>query len=171
MFSTNKQKILIKFIESEPKEWYALELSKSLKISVGSANTLLKELEKENYLESKLVGKTILYGLKTENPITKQFKKLLNVEKARKDLAVLENNTRRVILFGSRASGNELPESDRDVLVVTEDRRKAHKIFQKSNLQNYKPIIMSPAEYIGLKSNNNVLYNETQKGVVIFENE
>lgn len=171
MFNTNKQKILIKFIESEPKEWYALELSRELNISVGSANTLLKELEREGYLESQTVGKTILYSAKSDNSVLNQFKKLINIEKASHDLKELQKLSKKIVLFGSRAFGKELPESDLDILVVTEEPAGARRILAKREFSKYKPIILTPIEYIGLKRKNLILYNEIEKGQVVFSSE
>jgi len=167
MFNTNKQKILIHFIETEPKSWYSLEISRALKISDGSANVLLKELEKEGYLSSENFGRTIVYTLKSESPKVGQYKVLLNVEKASDELATLKGLVEKAILFGSRASGENVAESDYDILIVTDNREKMQEIVSKTKNDKYKSIILTPVEYISLKAKNKVLYDEIGKGVTV----
>jgi len=169
MFTTNKQKILIKFIETEPRDWYSLELARGLKISAGSANTLLKELKKEGYLSSKVIGKTILYSLASENPVVREFKKLLNVGNAVKDLTLIKKEAGKIILFGSRSQGTNLPQSDYDIFVVSDKIGRVRKILMDLKTKEYKDIVMKPEDYLQLKTADPVLYIEIEKGIIIFE--
>jgi predicted nucleotidyltransferase len=67
----------------------------------------------------------------------REFKKKLYNE--------LENEVNRIVLFGSVARGEEVSESDVDVLVVLEDRSLKEKVFEVSyDVMLQEDIYISP---------------------------
>jgi uncharacterized protein len=101
------------------------------------------------------------------------------MEKEVKDIVdkiVAKFSPERIILFGSRARGDNRKESDVDLLVLfkkIKDRRELEKDMQRAIYPRFLPLdlLVSTSErYEEIKSNKSlVYYNISKEGVVIYE--
>ncbi len=116
------EKILAWFYAHPQDEFSLNDLAKALDIAKTSANMIVSQLEEEDFLEIKTIGK--LWRIKA-NPKHKYFttKKIpFNLHHIYES-GILEwineniPNFRAVVLFGSYRKGDDMPESDVDIAV------------------------------------------------------
>ena len=106
---TVEQRILSLFVANPDKVFYSREVSKKIKTSLGATSNALRLLEKNSILSSEKKGRTSLYTLKLPNEHLERFK-ILNVLLIIEPLIEkLKSISRRVILYGSYATGALLP--------------------------------------------------------------
>lgn len=76
----------------------------------------------------------------------------------------------KIILFGSRATGDYNSDSDYDLLVVTSHAKDVRRIVGKNSLADrIQLIIKMPEEWIDLHQSDPELYQSLQKGTVLWD--
>ena len=149
-------------IATEPRQEHTgRELALITKVSQPQANKALKVLESYGVVESRVVGKSIVWK---RNGRSHVYRKLLlplfrNEKMVLGDLKkylarILGPISKKVILFGSIARGEGKEASDLDLCIVTSNKgqvKKALSELQPEITRNYNivisPIIYSPREY------------------------
>ena len=156
-FSTNAQKVLYYFLEHPKEKIYDREVSRQTGVSRAGTNFALRELADAGLLSKEKKGRMIFYGLQEENAFLKQLKVLQNIMVLMPLLKSIQEHVIRVVLFGSSAKGENLEESDFDLLILTRDKKpienKIHKYIVSLRLQ---PIIHTPQEWAKIEKENKV---------------
>lgn len=114
MLPVNLTKIIEFLARNIPSKFNVNQLSRELKISVGSAYKILKSLEKKDILFSQKIGNGIYYALNLNSKEAKNIVELVLIESRNKtltknphasiyanDLKDAEKLSRAIILFGS----------------------------------------------------------------------
>ena len=107
-------------------------------------------------------------------PSVRQFKILLNIFTLKPLSDRLKEKSRKVILFGSCSQGTDVKDSDIDLLIITTEKEPVKKIisdFNKKNERKIAPIIVTMNEYILMKNDDKPLYENVEKGVMLWEAE
>ncbi|MBI2459878.1 MAG: nucleotidyltransferase domain-containing protein [Parcubacteria group bacterium] len=167
------------------KEAATRELARETGIAAPNILKLLKELEAENILISKKIGNSISYSLNRSNLIVKKIilpafgyeKNLIN-EFGSYLAANLKMPIVSIILFGSRARGEEKPPSDIDLafIVKSGDEAKCEKKIIDLNPEisanfgsSVAPIIYSTAKFSAkAKSQEQLVKNIIKEGKIIY---
>jgi len=147
------------------------EVVRETNVSKGSANRILRELAGLGFLIRERKGRMVFYRLDTENPVVRQFKVLVNVYALSSLLNRLKRRTRRVVLFGSCAQGVDVKESDIDLFVLSSEKGVVRKIvgaFNRENERNVTPIVLDSNEYVRLKREDTPLYENIERGIVLW---
>lgn len=166
---TNSQKILYLLSEHFGQEYYGAQIAKALSISEGSVSEVIRTLVKEGLVIAKPLGRMIIYSVNTSNPAVKQFKALNNVLLTSKLIAGITKISSKIILFGSFANGTNTPESDIDIFIATNHKQKVRELLAKITKHKLQPIIMDSGEYLALRANDTLFYDEINKGIVLWE--
>jgi len=145
-------KIILEIGRKPYKEFYLYELSKSLKIGMGRSSTLLENFTKKNVLKSRKGGKTILYRLNKNNPLSSEIIRFAHLdsflkmpERFRTSISrftkryeeLQGENVVSIIIFGSVAKNKAKAWSDIDILVIVKKwpnektRKKLHDVFSE----------------------------------------
>ena len=116
----NIQKIL-----STPSKTYTLRgLAEHSNTSKNATGKAIKFMLKRKLITKKVIGPTHQYKANLENPLTKQWKILFNLEEINNSGIIediLKNNkAQSIILYGSMAKGTNDEDSDADILIITE---------------------------------------------------
>lgn len=124
VLGNNSASLILRFLSRYPdKEFYVRDIARNANISVGSASEVLGMLEVTSILVSRIAGNMKYFRLNVDNPLVLQLKRTLNlmseglnefVDKAKK------LGAQKIILFGSYARGENLSDSDIDILVVSD---------------------------------------------------
>jgi predicted nucleotidyltransferase len=169
---TTEQKILSLFAMNPDRPFYGREISKKLRISLGAVHAALISLEKRGILHSQHVGKTKLYRIEALNPIIQSFKVLNALLVLEPLIEAIRGISRRVILFGSYATGSFAASSDLDLLVVSGEKeiilRKIDSFKRKSGL-DIRPIIKDQVEWMKLENGSPEFCDELSRGITLWE--
>ncbi len=125
------------FLESPLRDLGVREYARATKISPATASRILKEYAKKGILKEKKERTFILYKANGENELYRDIKIFYNLRKI-KDSGLLESLNQfylkpTIIFFGSGAKGEDLEESDFDLVIISEKTKEfpEEKIFEK----------------------------------------
>jgi predicted nucleotidyltransferase/biotin operon repressor len=169
---TTEQKILSLFAMNPDRPFYGREISKKLRISLGAVHAALISLEKRGILHSQHVGKTKLYRIEALNPILRSFRVLNALLVLEPLIAAMRDISRRIILFGSYATGSFASSSDLDLFIVSEEREKISKkidSFKRKSGLDIRPIIKDQIEWMELDKENPEFFDELGRGITLWE--
>ncbi|OGD23962.1 MAG: hypothetical protein A2Y69_05395 [Candidatus Aminicenantes bacterium RBG_13_59_9] len=169
---STEQKILSLFAMNPDRPFYGREISKKLGISLGAVHAALTSLEKHGILGSQNIGKTKLYRSETPNPILQSFRVLNTLLVLEPLIEAMKDISRRVILFGSYATGSFASSSDLDLLIVSGEREKISKkidSFKRKSGLDIRPIIKDQVEWVKLGSESPEFFDELGRGITLWE--
>jgi len=154
------------------------QISRELKISVGSAFKILKDLKKEDIVLSEKLGNCIFYKLNLENQETTKICELLLLEEKRNLKGYSKiyaeeikkfKEAELIILFGSILNKKEF--NDVDVLFITNKPREVAGFcleLSKTKTKPIIPLILTKTDIIKeIKSKKQAILEIIKKGVVL----
>jgi predicted nucleotidyltransferase len=162
------------FLADPMLEHHEREVIRKTKVSKGSANKILRELADLDFLIREAKGRMVFYRLNTKEPVVRQFKVLTNIYVLRKLVDQLKEHSRRAVLFGSCAQGIDVKGSDIDLFVLSTEKGAVKKIisdFNQKNERKIAPIVVDMNEFVRLKSEDKPLYENIERGIVLWETE
>lgn len=168
----NRTYKILSFLTLHPgQSFYDKEVSENTGVSRGATNQVLKSLFAARLVTRQRKGRMWFYSI-VPQPLVKQYRIFENLV----ELSDLTNRllpySKRIILFGSVAVGDDTAESDIDLFVITEEKEKASKTIRDFQTEReLKPVIQTPLEYATSKKKDKAFYNEVAKGIVLFEKE
>jgi predicted nucleotidyltransferase len=150
---------------------YGKKLAEELKISQGGTSIILKQFESFGILESKSVGKTVVYSLLYDNPLVKSFRVFENLLELNELIEELKQYCRKIILFGSCSKGEDTYKSDIDLFIVADqdfmDNIRS-RIGDFRIEREIKPVIIDALELINMEENERVFLQEVNKGIILW---
>jgi predicted nucleotidyltransferase len=174
-FLTPKEITVLNFFLADPMgEYYEREVARKTGVSRGSAHGILLALAKVDFLTREEKGRMLIYKLNLNEPTVKQLKITVNTFALKKLVNNLKHDSRKIMLFGSCAQGTDTKESDIDLLIITNEKEQVRKIinvFGRKQQRQLAPIIVDMTEFIKLKKEDKSLYENIERGVVLWEAE
>lgn len=164
--------VLQLFLDDPLGEYHEREVMRRTHVSKGSANKILRLLAREGFVERQRKGRMVFYRLNMNEPAARQFKILASVFTLRSLIVQLKEHARRMILFGSCAQGTDVKNSDIDLFVLTLEKEIARKTisdFSRKHERKISPIIVNASELVRLKNNDRPLYENIERGIVLWE--
>lgn len=164
----NKINNLKPFFEDITREYGVREYARANKISPPTSSKLLKELQKESLLKSRHERRNLLFKANQESTIFKDLMILYNKRRIEESglLDYLEKkfNYPTIVLLGSFAKAENIPESDIDLCIIAMDKKEADiKKFEEILKHTIHMIVFSSLEDI---KNRNLLEN-VLNGIVL----
>ncbi len=166
--------VLQLFLSDPMGEYHEREVMRRTGVSKGSANKMLRLLAQLGFLTRQRKGRQVFYRLNTKEALVKQFKVLVNVFTLKKLVEQLKAQSRRIILFGSSAQGTDVKGSDVDLFVLASRKdvvRKTVSEFNRESERKIAPIIADANELVRLKKEDKPLYENIERGIVLWETE
>lgn len=161
------------FIKEPNREFYVRELAKIAKKSPTTISKYLNNLKKEKLLTSGKKFNHLLFKANTENPAFKEFKIGHNL-KAIRDSGLIEylnnifNNPKTILLFGSFRKGEDIPNSDIDIMILTPIKKEIDcSKFEKILGHKIQLFLNSREDIERMKIKNKELLNNFINGIVI----
>jgi len=170
--NTPEQRIISLLAMNPGQSFYTRQISKTLGISLGTTHSALRSLETKHILTSRLIGRTKLFELNISMPVVQAFRVLNAILILEPNFKELREIARRIILYGSYAKGAIGPESDLDLLVVTESRKRALDIIdgaQRKTGLDIRPLIMDQVEWMALEKKSPEFFDELSHGIILWE--
>jgi predicted nucleotidyltransferase len=174
-FLTPKVMTVLEFFLSDPlTEYYEREVARKTGVSRGSAHKILVTLATAEFLTRTEKGRMLIYKLNLKEPTVRQIKIATNTFALKRVVDELKNHSRKVVLFGSCAQGTDTKESDIDLLIVTMEKDSVKQLISESNRKKDRqvaPITVDMNEFIHLKREDKPLYENIERGIVLWEAE
>lgn len=170
LFTASSLKLLYALASDPMRSFYQREAAGEARVSVGSANRILRGLVDRGLIDREKKGKIYLYRFNIDNPVSRHLKVLFNIMEVEKLVDKIQNFTTRVILFGSCAEGRDARESDIDLLVLTNEKKAVSEIIgQHKSKRRLAPIIVNSNDFTALRNDDRALYDEIMRGITLWE--
>lgn len=181
----NKTKIINLFLRNPTTVYNINQISKTLKISIGSAHKIIKKLEKKELAKSIKLGNAIYYRLNFSNREVQELSELILLEN--KNLLFRENPTAKIysleinkipakvaILFGSVLIKKEKAE-DVDVLFIVSQKENVKRIYEqclelsKLKVKQIIPFILTEKDFKDkIEKREKIILSIIKEGIVLF---
>ena len=156
-FKTNTQKTLDFLISAGNGELERAEIEKKTRLSKAGVNFALKELVKFDLAAKKVKGRSHLYKADFSNPVVKQLKSLKIIIQILPLIKKISRFSQKVVLFGSSSRGENLPDSDVDLFILSRNKEAVKEIIKKSGFRNkIQAIIKTPVEFAKMEKNDQI---------------
>lgn len=149
----------------------ASKISKQLGLSIGSVYNILKEFNTAGLVIGKKIGRATIYEPIRSNPLLKQFRILDNLLFLNNLVQRLKKFTRKIILFGSCARGDDTIESDLDLFLLVDEelQPKVRDIISDyPSEREIKAVIIDSVELLEMQSKDQVFYEEIWEGITLW---
>lgn len=168
MLMNNKSSLnVLKFLIENTGKYHVRQISRKTELSLGFVSRVLRELFENELILVEKKGRMMLYNVNDKNPVVKQIKVLLTMMRLYPLIKELRVIVRRIILFGSAFRGENTPDSDIDLFIMSNDSQKIRAVIRKN--PKIVPIIMNSTEYTNLKEADFALYDQINRGIVLWE--
>ncbi len=167
-------KVLKIFLSNPMQQFHEREVARKAVVSSGSANKMLRMMARSDILTRQSRGQMVLYSLNLSNPTARQFKILANVSSLEGLLANLRPISKRVILFGSCSEGTDTRESDIDIMILTDEQQSTRREISRFNSKAERqvtPIIVGANDFARLGREDKPLYDNIERGIVLWESQ
>lgn len=172
LLSTAAQKVWDFLCRNPQQAFFSSEVAHRTLLSKGGVNQILRTMAGQGLLQTEKKGRMIFYRVDPKSPLIKQFKVLRNVTLAEELTKKIKPFSEKIILFGSCARGEDTPESDLDIFVVSREKDKARELVAPAKeKRKVQLVIKTPQEFIVLDKKEPVFYEEIQRGIVLWEKE
>ena len=148
----------------------AAEMQKAIKMSKGGVNLSLRELATEKLVRREKKGKVFLYSVEHTQPIIRQLKVLKNIELLSPLVGKIRGISKKIVLFGSSARGEDVPESDIDLFVLSNSPKEAENAIKKYKFtRGLQLIIKTPVAFAEMDKKEPVFFEEISRGITLWE--
>ncbi len=170
IFNNTAHKIL-RFLSIYPLEgFYVTEIAKKVSLSKGAASLWLRELGRKNLILAEKRGKELYYKINIFSPSIRQYKVLINVVHLEPLIHQLKDSSRKIVLFGSSARGEDRFESDIDLFIVAKEPAVTRGIINNfKSARKIQPIIKTASELTEFERKNKEFSDQIKAGVTLWE--
>lgn len=166
---------ILGFLAWEPsKSYYQREIARTVGVSVGKTNQVLKVLEREEIVVKERKGRVDLYRYDLHNAVARHLKILFALTELSELIRQLRQVSKKVVIFGSCAEGTDSIASDIDLLILTSDKDRVKKLIASSRRilsRKVSPIVLNLIEFSELKDKDRVFYEQVSRGIVLWQEE
>lgn len=138
MFTAHQSRILAVLSENPQKEYYLQELGRLLGKKPGVFQRGLNSLQEQGWIISRKQGNLRLLKINDHHPLCKEIasvvRKTFGVEAELKKAVDDIKGIKSAFIFGSYARGGMRPDSDVDLLVITDDPADEDKLVEKLSI-------------------------------------
>ena len=169
-FFSKSEFAVLAYLARHREELFGREIAKKARISIGAANNALNSLLKKGFINRTKRGANFFYSLE-ETQIIKNFRILLTLFEINPMVNGLKSICDKIVLYGSCASGDDVQESDVDLVILTRVREQVGLIIKDfSNRYDRKlqATIITSSEWLEYKAKNSSFYNNVNKGLVLW---
>jgi predicted nucleotidyltransferase len=167
-----EMRILSTLAREPDREFYQREIARLAGVSVGGTSQRLRGIVKRGLVHARKSGRMIFYRFNLNDPLARQFKILLSVNRIHDLVRELMPYSRRVILFGSCATGRDVLDSDIDLLVLSQEGKQVRKTVSAhadAIRRKISPVVVSANQFRQLRLKDRALYDRINSGLTLWE--
>jgi predicted nucleotidyltransferase len=152
------------------RRFYIREISRLTGLSVGGSHRALHTLHDMGLADMETHGRNLYFRIRMDNPAISHLKIFFNIQDMSGLLESLKKKSRKVVLFGSCARGDDTIRSDIDLFVLSESTRPLRRKLKKAMIANRRidPVVMRAREFVSLKRSDPALFREINKGIMLW---
>ena len=170
-FSSNVLKILGFLIDRPGKDFTTGEIQKEVLLSRTGVFFALRTLAEKGLVSKAGRGKFFVYSAIHTEPVVKQYKVVKNILDLDGLLERLKPVSKRVVLFGSAQRGEDTPQRDIDLFIVSSDPDQVREVLAKTKSdRKIQPVVLTPAQVPDFQEKEKVFYREVERGITLWEN-
>jgi len=175
IIATVSQKILSFLAKFSDKEFYERQIARKIGIAYGSANRALNDLYSTGTIKRRQEGKMYFYSVDLSNVAITELKKLINIMLIEPLTEQLTNISSRIVLYGSCAQGTDTSQSDLDLFIISDDRKKVMQMINSFSFPqgfediHIQPVIKSPVELLEAGESEQAFLAEVEQGITLWE--
>jgi len=180
VFGTAERVRVLRVLALYPKEFTSRELSGYSKVSVRGVIDILTLFERHGFVRSHRVGRSILWKLDKDHHLTRSL--ILPAFEAEgglldalsREISAIARKfpVRKIVIYGSVASGRERPDSDIDLLLVVNEKKEWLEELQNKLRERVLKLfgnmlsilVCTPSEYERMGGE---LRKEVERGMVV----
>lgn len=167
---TNAQKVLSFLADNTGREFSGREIQKATGISKAGVYLTLSELVKCELVVKVKKGSLLLFAVNYDSPLVRQFKVLLNIIRLKPILNSLKDSAIKITLYGSVSRGEDSPDSDIDLFIVSKDPETSKARLSKIKLnRKMQSVIKTPSEIPEFKEKEKIFFEEVSRGITLWE--
>jgi predicted nucleotidyltransferase len=167
---SNTQKVFSFLVEDAHKEFLASEIQKAADLSKAGVYRALDELVSRELVKKQERWRFVLYSAAANDCVVRQFKVLKTVIALKGPVQKLRASSRKVVLFGSAARGEDYKDSDLDLLIVAKDPEAAQGIVSNfKSGRKIQPVIKTSVQLSEMEAGSREFFNEINSGIVLWE--
>lgn len=171
IFNTPLLRTLDFLLQNPEKEFSDIEISReNIGAKRSAINNELNNLSQMGLISRVSRGRAYSNRLEQTNPVNFQLKIVSNLLTIAAIVDKCKPSAFKIVLFGSRATGLHMSESDFDFLIVSNEHDKIRKIFSAANFP-FQLILKDPVAMMGLHNSEPQLAAAISKGIVLWEKE
>jgi predicted nucleotidyltransferase len=168
--TSNALKVLAYMIARPGQEVLPGEIQKHTALSRVGIYLALHQLVKQDLIAKQQRGRFVTYTVAHSNPVVKQFKVLSSIILLKPALKWLRPHAKKAVLFGSTSRGEDYPDSDIDLFVLSQDPARVDRELAKAKIKRrVQAIIKTPSEYAEFKEKNRTFQQEIDRGIILWE--
>jgi len=172
LISTNAQKVLDFLIQNPGRQFLANEIEKATRVSRAGVNFSLRKLADEKLVLREKKAKIYLYSIDHSNPVIKQLKVLKTTMLLQPLVNKLKGISKKIVLFGSCARGENIAGSDIDLFILTNNLGTVQeKIKKNSSREKLQPVIRTPTQFAKMEKEEQVFSEEIERGITLWESQ
>jgi len=125
----------------------------------------------KGFLKKEKLGNLKLHFVNQLKPAVKQAKIDRTLQKLNPLIKELKEWSKKIILFGSAAVGENTKGSDIDLFVLSNEKNQVYKLFSQSKLRGdrVKLVVKNILEWRELKEKDRFFHNQINKGKVLWD--
>jgi predicted nucleotidyltransferase len=168
--ASNALKVLAYMIDHPGQEVLPGEILKATALSRVGIYLALRQLMKQNLVNKQKRGQYVTYTVAHANPVVKQFKVMSNIMLLQPTLERLQVHAKKVVLFGSTSRGEDYPDSDIDLFILSQDPEGVADTISKIKLKRkLQAIVKTPSDFADFAEKNPTFSKEIERGIVLWE--
>lgn len=167
---SNAQRVFSFLAEDSRREFLASEIQKAADLSKAGVYRALDELVRRGLVQKQERGRFVLYSAVADDCVVRQFKVLKTVVSLKKLVRKLRAFSRKIVLFGSAARGEDYKDSDLDLLIVAKDPEAAQKAVSNfKSGRKIQPVIKTSVQLSQMEAGSQEFLSEINSGIVLWE--
>lgn len=161
--------IVLEFFCGRPsRSFYVREAARESGVSTGACGSSLRLLAGMGFLNSRRHGNQVHYSLNALNPAVKQFRIFLNVLAMGEVVSAIKEDCERIVLYGSRAMGEEEEDSDFDLFVLTTEAEAVRKVLLQKKFDKVSAVVADAKRLMALRLKERPFYDRIMSGIELW---
>jgi len=172
LFSTPVLRVLDFLLQHPEQELIDVEITRRIHgVKKSAVNMALRKLADAGLVHRHHRGRMALNSL-ADTALVTTLKSVSNIMTIDPLVRSLYSLCDKIVLFGSRAEGNNDSGSDYDLFIVTVKKHKVDELILRSEfIDMIHVIIKSPEQMLTVSEDEPVLYDQIKRGIVLWERE